>query len=126
MIGLLKGGPRMKRLVVQYADIWNCWLASTDSHPEAYQESLDAMMIACDKHGRDPATLERNVTARVCPTSVRPDGFDMKPICGSVNEIADQLRGFAAIGVSHVPVWLWPNNKESVEAFAPVLEELKR
>lgn len=126
MIGLLKGGPRMRRLVAQYADIWNCWLASTDSHPKAYQEALDAMMAACEKHGRDPATLERNVTARVCPTSVRPNGFEMKPISGSVDEIADQLGGFADLGVSHVPVGLWPNNKESLEAFAPVLEELKR
>ena len=84
------------------------------------------MMAACEKHGRDPATLERNVTVRVCPTSVRPDGFDMKPICGSVGEIADQLRGFSASGVSHVPVCLWPNDKESLEVFAPVLEELKR
>ncbi len=126
MIGQLKGGPRMKRLVAQYADIWNCWLASSDSHPESYQESLDAMMAACEKHGRDPATLERNVTVRVCPTSGRPDGFDMNPICGSVNEIADHIRGFAASGVNHLPVWLWPNTTESIEAFAPVLEELKR
>ena len=60
------------------------------------------------------------------PTSVRPDGFDMKPICGSVTEIADQIRGFAAMGVSHVPIWLLPNSPQSMEAFAPVLEELKR
>ena len=126
MIGFLKGGPRMKRLVAQYADIWNTWLASTDSHPEAYQETLDTMMAACEKHGRDPATLERNVTVRVCPTSVRPDGFGMKPICGSVTEIADQIRGFGAMGVSHVPIWLLPNSPQSMEAFAPVLEELKR
>ena len=125
MIGLLQGGPRMKRLVVQYADIWNCWLASTDSHPEAYREPLEAMMAACEKHGRDPATLERNVTPRVCPTSVRPDGFDMKPICGSVNQIADHIRGFEALGVTHLPVWLLPNSTEGVEAFAPVLEALK-
>ena len=126
MIGLLKGGPRMKRLVTQYADIWNCWLASTDSHPEAYQAPLDAMLAACEKHGRDPATLELNATPRICPTSKRPDAFDMKPICGSVNEIADQIRGFEAMGVTHLPVWLWPNSTEGVEAFAPVLEELKR
>lgn len=116
----------MKRTVAQYADIWNTWLASTDSHPDVYQETLDEMMAACEKHSRDPATLERNVTIRVCPTGARPDGFGMKPICGSVNEIADQLRGFAAMGVSHVPVCLLPNSPEGVLAFAPVLEELKR
>ena len=126
MIGLLKGGPRMKRLVAQYADIWNCWLASTNSQPEAYREPLDAILAACEKHDRDPATLERCVTPRVCPTHLRPEGFDNKPICGSVDEIADRIRGFEAMGVSHLPVWLWPNNQASVEAFAPVLEILKQ
>ena len=126
MIGMLKGGPRMKRLVAQYADIWNCWLASTDSHPGAYREPLDAMMAACKEHGRDPSTLERSVTTRVCPTNARPDDWNMRPISGSVNEIADHIRGFAASGVGHVTVCLWPNNKESVEAFAPVLDELKQ
>ena len=125
MIGLLKGGPRMKRLVVQYADIWKCWLASTDSHAQAYREPLNAMLAACEKHGRDPATLEKNVTPRVCPTSIRPDGFDMNPIAGSVNEIADQIAEFEALGVSHVTVWLWPNNRAGIEAFAPVLEQLR-
>jgi len=125
MIGLLKGGPRMKRLVSQYADIWHCWLASTDSHASAYQGPLDAMLAACDKHGREPTTLQRSVTPRVCPTSIRPDGFDMLPIHGSVNEIEDQLRGFEAMGVDHLSVWLWPNNKRGVEAFAPVLEQMK-
>jgi alkanesulfonate monooxygenase SsuD/methylene tetrahydromethanopterin reductase-like flavin-dependent oxidoreductase (luciferase family) len=126
MIGLLKGGPRMKRLVAQYADVWHCWLASTDSHPAAYQEPLDAMLAACEKHGREPASLDRSVTPRVCPTSKRPDGFDMKPIHGSVNEIVDQIGGFEAMGVDHLSVWLWPNNKQGLEAFAPVLEELGR
>ena len=125
MIGLLKGGPRMKRLVVQYADHWNCWLASGDSHPEAYQAPLDAMMAACEKHGRDPATLERSVTPRICPASYLPDFEAMKPLHGSTNEIADRIRGFEAMGVQHLPVWLLPNNNEGVEAFAPVLEELR-
>lgn len=125
MIGLLQGGPRMKRLVVQYADIWNCWLASTDSHPDAYREPLGAMMAACEKHGRDPNTLERNVTPRVCPTDAHPEGFTMKPLRGSVNEIADHLHEFETMGVTHLPVWLWPNTRESIEAFAPVLEAFR-
>lgn len=125
MIGVLKGGPRMRRLVVQYADHWNCWLASTDSHAQAYQAPLDAMMAACEKHGRDPATLERSVTPRICPTSERPDFADMKPLYGSSNEIADRIREFEAMGVQHLPVWILPNSVEGIEAFAPVLEALR-
>lgn len=125
MIGLLRGGPRMQRLVAQYADIWNCWLASTDSRPSAYREPLEAMMAACAKHGRDPATLGRCVTPRVCPTSRRPEGFDNKPLGGTSSEIADDVHAFEVLGVDHLAVWLWPNNRESIEAFAPVLERLR-
>ena len=46
LIGLLKGGPRMQRLVAQYADQWNCWLAFRDNRPEAYIPYRDAMFAA--------------------------------------------------------------------------------
>lgn len=124
MIGLLKGGPRMKRLVAQYADIWSCWLASTNSHASAYRAPMEAMMAVCEKYGRDPATLQKAVTPRICPTELRPS-IDNNPICGSINEMADDIRRFEDMGVNHLPVWLWPNSQASVEAFAPVLEALQ-
>ena len=83
MIGVLGSGPRMKRLVAQHADQWNCWLASGDSHARAYVEIRDAMLAGCEKHGRDPATLELNVTVRVCPPGGQPVSEDMQPLTGS-------------------------------------------
>ena len=65
------------------------------------------------------------MTPRICPTSYVPDCEAMKPLHGSTNEIADRIRGFEAMGVEHLPVWLLPNNNEGIEAFAPVLEELR-
>ena len=125
MIGLLEGGPRMKRLVVQYADQWSCWLATTDSHADAYREPLEAMVVACKKHRRDPATLGRNVTVGVCLSDEIPDPKTAQPLQGSTNEIADEIRRFEAMGVNHLPVWLTPNSTKGVEAFAPVLEVLR-
>lgn len=125
MIGLLKGGPRMQRLVAQHADQWNCWLASGNSQPNAYEPHIKHMVAACEKHGRDPSTLVRNVTPRICPTAAAPISPDMQPIVGSSAQIADALNEFAALGVDHVSTWLHPNNEASLEAFAPVFEHLK-
>ena len=124
LIGMLKGGPRMSRLVVQHADHWNCWLASWDSHAEAYVPYRDAMLAACEKHGRDPDTLERNVTLRVCPPGGKPVSADSKPLTGSAAEIADELRKFESLGVAHISLWPHPNVEASLEFLGKVIEEI--
>ena len=125
MIGVLGRGPRMKRLVAQHADQWNCWLASEDSHARAYVEIRDAMLAGCEKHGRDPATLELNVTVRVCPPGGRPVSEDMDPLTGSPEQIAEQLLEFEALGVEHITVWPHPNTFESLEVMGEVLQALR-
>ncbi len=121
MIGMLHGGPRMRRLIAQFADMWNCWLASTDSHPGAYAPIRDAVIAACEKHGRDPATLEQNVTVRVCPPGGAPKADDMQPLTGSPREIADTLGEFAALGVEHISLWPHPNVETSIDFLAEVI-----
>ncbi len=111
MIGLLKSGPRMKRLVVEYADIWSCWLASTNSHAWTFQAPLEAMVTVGGQYGCDPATLHKAVTTRVCSTEIRPS-IDNNPICGSLDNMVGEIRKYESMGVSHLPVWLWSNNKK--------------
>ena len=124
LIGLLKGGPRMKRLVMQYADQWSCWLASTDSHAPSYLPSRDAMSAACEKHGRDPDTLQRNVTVRCIPPGATP-AHGATPLCGSPQQIADEIHRFSELGVDHVTIWPEPNTAKHLELLAPVVEALK-
>ena len=126
LIGVLGKGPRMKRLVAQYADQWNCWLAFRDNRPQTYLEFRDAMFAACEKHGRDPSTLSLNVTARVCALDVPPEFADTHPITGSAQQIADQLNQFAQLGVSHMNTFLSPNNERGYEALAPALDLLDK
>ena len=122
MIGMLHGGPRMQRLVTTYADIWNCWLASVDSHPAAYAPIRETMLAACEKHGRDPATLVQNVTSRICPPGGAPVSEDMKPLKGSANEIADAIGEFESLGVEHLSLWPHPNVERSIDFLAEVIE----
>ncbi|MCC6945588.1 MAG: hypothetical protein IT335_13480, partial [Thermomicrobiales bacterium] len=43
---------------------------------------------------------------------------------GEPEALADELRAYAAAGISHVQVWLEPATPRGIEAFAPVLELL--
>ena len=65
LIGTLNPRPRMRRIVAQYADVWNGWLGYTDASAAAGKHQSDQIVEACGEHGRDPSTLPRTVAVRV-------------------------------------------------------------
>ncbi|MEO8273472.1 MAG: LLM class flavin-dependent oxidoreductase [Chloroflexota bacterium] len=99
-------GPRMLRLTAELADEWNAGMRS----PEDLAPMLAALDAACEAAGRDPRTLARSAETLV----ETGDGFD-------VGAVADRLRRYADLGISHVQVQLRPNSIEGVRAFAPVV-----
>jgi alkanesulfonate monooxygenase SsuD/methylene tetrahydromethanopterin reductase-like flavin-dependent oxidoreductase (luciferase family) len=125
MIGLLKGGPRMARLVVQHADIWNCIIGFSDSRVSNYLTKFEPVRSACEKHGRDPQTLARHVTVGV---NLADDPFPVPgaiPFSGSINEIAARFAEYAALGVEHVSIMPNPWTRAGIERFAQVIEQLR-
>jgi alkanesulfonate monooxygenase SsuD/methylene tetrahydromethanopterin reductase-like flavin-dependent oxidoreductase (luciferase family) len=121
-------GAKMLELTAQYADIWNGWLAPLTSRPSDYVPMRARVDAACEAAGRDPATLTRTVSLLVNMrgrTEVHVARLGT-PLTGTPEAIADTLREFAAMGVEHVQVWLYPGSVEHIEAFAPVLELLDR
>ena len=124
LIGLLKGGPRMKRLVVQNADEWNCWIVE-NSQLDIYQENYEAIVQACVRHGRDPATLRKNAAVGVCLPGYTPE-FPGDFITGSDSQIADQLNRFLEMDLDHVVIQLEPCTRDSVESFSRILNQLSR
>jgi alkanesulfonate monooxygenase SsuD/methylene tetrahydromethanopterin reductase-like flavin-dependent oxidoreductase (luciferase family) len=123
-------GERMLGLTARYADSWNAYFTHTRNRPSgvpALREKVDA---ACTAAGRDPATLERTASVFVqmpgtAPSSVAPH-WEFDSLSGSSEQLAAELRAYAAEGIAHVILWLEPNTLESIEAFAPVLELLDR
>lgn len=116
----------MCRLVVEYADIWNGWLGYTDASPESAATQLRIIDEACREHGRDPLTL--TATTAVCgalPGSGYVPRLDERPLLGSAEEMAETLRGHAALGISEVQVGLTVGGIDGVHAFAPVIERLR-
>ena len=124
MIGALTSGPRMQRLIVQYADMWNGWLAHSNSWPEAVPPLRAMVDAACEKHGRDPATLARSVAIRIAVFGrTEPTG---RAIRGTAEQIAATLRGHAEQGIDQVQVLMTPETLDGVEAMAPVFEILEQ
>jgi alkanesulfonate monooxygenase SsuD/methylene tetrahydromethanopterin reductase-like flavin-dependent oxidoreductase (luciferase family) len=126
LIGTLNPKARMRRLVVQYADIWNGWLGYTDASPESAETQLGIIDEACREHGRDPLTLVATTAVRCnIPGSGYTPRPDENPLSGSADEMARTLRGHATLGISEVQVALTMGGVAGVEAFAPVIEKLR-
>lgn len=122
---------RMDRLAARYADVWN---AAWPNRVEELEPRLRAIDAACQEVGRDPASLQRSAGVMVDLPGLGPsrDWLWAKlvreprhPLSGSVDEIADALRAYAALGITHIQVWLDPPGLDGVEAFAPVLDLLR-
>ena len=130
MVG--SGSPRMLEITVPYIDSWNAWYAWFNNKPEELVPWLEKVDAACEKVGRDPAEIERTAAILV----QMPDGSGRsvmhtedagtQPLNGEPEAMADALRKFADIGISHVQLVMDPITTESIEAFAPVLEFLDR
>lgn len=124
LIGARAGSPRMLRLCATWADQWNGWLVYGRSHPDEVAPFREAVDNACEKIGRDPATLGRTMTVGAAMLGRRLGNAD--PLSGSPEEIAEKLHGFAAEGIDHIQLYLHPNTMEGIDALAPALEILDK
>lgn len=125
LIGTFNPGPRMQRLIAQYADVWNAWLAYNDNTPQAAHEQVSIIEEACLRHGRDPSSLVKTAGVQVSLPGYEDLAFSTdRPITGSIEEIAEVFRGFAREGISHLQVWLNPYTLEGIRKFGSVLSSL--
>jgi probable F420-dependent oxidoreductase len=119
-----KGGPRLLRLVARRADGWNTVWAWT---PEAYAERARALDAACEREGRDPASVRRSMGLHALVGADERDlaaryralqewqpggGLDDQPLdgwrrdklVGTADEVLDRLASFADLGVGEMIV----------------------
>ena len=57
--------PRMLRSVTSYADLWNSYFTDTGNRASGVAPLRATVDAACRAAGRDPASLERNVTVMI-------------------------------------------------------------
>ena len=83
-------GPRMLRITARHANEWNTW------HLPDLADRVQALTEACEKTGRDPATMWRSVNALIdLGGSTPPSGRTMD---GSAQQLIDQLGQYSDLG----------------------------
>ena len=125
MIGA--GGPRTIALAARHADVWG-YYATERSEPAEFAPLVRTLEAACEKIGRDPATIGRSAGIFVEPTDATGSeavGFGV-PIRGSADRIADAMHAFTEVGVTQLELVPWPPTIETLEAMRPVVERLDR
>jgi alkanesulfonate monooxygenase SsuD/methylene tetrahydromethanopterin reductase-like flavin-dependent oxidoreductase (luciferase family) len=130
MIGSV--GPRMMRITLPHVQAWNVWYSDTKNSPEGAAALKPVVDAAALEVGRDPAEIERTVAVFVQLAggkgrlSVYAGAPTYPPLTGSVAQIADGLRAYAAAGLAEVQLVVDPITQEAVESLGPVLTELDR
>jgi probable F420-dependent oxidoreductase len=113
-------GPRMLRLTARYADMWNTGYLGG---PQTLENPLAEMRLACAEEGRDPQTLEvTGMVALACPGLAKPPETTENHLIGTEKEVAEALRGFERMGVSHLMFHLLPYQEAAVEFLVRVVE----
>ena len=127
MIGTFIPGPRMQRLVAQFADVWNGALVYGVGWAESIPPLRQVIDDACRTHGREPATLRRTAMIRVVlPGGEYGAGPGERPLTGSPEVMAEELRRFAREGIEEVQCGIVPGTPAGVAAFGEVIGLLER
>lgn len=111
-------GPRLLRLTVEYADIWNTtWSHSVDE----IQPRIDALDAACETAGRDPDSIGRSCCVFVDVAGaqgVYTQYGTSTPAPRSPREVAALIKSYADAGIDHLMVWLDPYTEAAIDQLA--------
>jgi alkanesulfonate monooxygenase SsuD/methylene tetrahydromethanopterin reductase-like flavin-dependent oxidoreductase (luciferase family) len=115
----------MPGIVARQAQEWNAW-----GTPERFARKNAVMTAACEREGRDPATLWRTTQAEIILGSAfRPDTdpADGRTIGGSVEQLVDTLGRYAEAGLDEFIVLdghLGGDPARSIELFDVMANEV--
>lgn len=129
LIGTEAPGPRMLQFIAKYADQWNCWVVGKPDALQTIPGLRTAVDQACHALQRPPETLEHTIfigaTFGGRQASFGPMLLE-EGLTGSPTQIAERLFSIARQGFSHIHIYLTPCTLAGLEAFAPVLEIVRR
>lgn len=121
--------PRMLELTARHADAWNlAWFGLPDERLARVRAELTE---ACERVGRDPATLAITVgitvryPAATAAGAAAADAPTSPALTGTPDEVAAGLVAHAEAGADHVIAVLEPCTPETLTAFADAVARFR-
>jgi alkanesulfonate monooxygenase SsuD/methylene tetrahydromethanopterin reductase-like flavin-dependent oxidoreductase (luciferase family) len=126
MVGSI--GSRMLDITLPHIDSWNMWWSQYGNSVEGFRrekERVDELIVAAGRN-LDEVSATAAVLVKLDGGIGRQmgdyDDYDtVRPLTGSADELADQLREFEAAGAAHVQLVVDPITVASIEWLADVL-----
>ena len=114
-------GDRMLGVVARHADEWNMW-----SVPETIAERRQALGRACERVGRDPATIATSTQALWFIDRDAPESAGPPAIGGSLDRLGEYVAAWRDAGVDEVivPDFTLGSGAARIEAMDAVVERL--
>jgi len=128
MVGSM--GERVLAATLPWVDAWNSWFAWYGNTVAGLRDLLARLDGACERAGRDPATLQRTVAVHVAAPGARgrvygaEEHSGAEALPGPVERIAEHLEAVAGLGVAHVQLVIDPIDASGVEWAAGILGAL--
>jgi alkanesulfonate monooxygenase SsuD/methylene tetrahydromethanopterin reductase-like flavin-dependent oxidoreductase (luciferase family) len=123
--------PRMLRITARWADEWNTW-----GDPAETARRTELFRAACEREGRDPATVRRSAQAMVflvddadAAARLREKVPEGRSIVGGDEAVLEAVAAYEALGVDELIVpdfTLGPTAQARLEAYARLGELLLR
>jgi probable F420-dependent oxidoreductase len=119
-------GERILAATLPHVDIWNTWYDWYGNTPEGFRTKVIEIDAACERAGRDPASIERSacVLVRLGDTKERPDEEGVTALQGSLDEIGAGLRAIGEAGADELILVLDPITETSIRTLGDVLGRL--
>jgi len=115
-------GPRVLAASLPHVDAWNTWYDAFGNTPDGFARACRSIDDACERAGRDPASLERSACVLVRfpgGAGERPDEPGVEPL--DPPDLGAALGAFAEAGADEVILVCDPITEGSIRALGAAL-----
>jgi probable F420-dependent oxidoreductase len=121
-------GERVLAATLPHVDIWNTWFDWYGNTAEGFDAKQREIDDACQRAGRDPASVERSACVLVrldTDAGGRPDEPGVIPLEGSLDGVGAGLRAIAEAGADELILVLDPITEGSIRTLGEVVYTLR-
>jgi len=120
-------GARVLAAALPHVDVWNTWFDWYGNTAEGFAARLGEIDVACERAGRDPATVERSacVLVQLDDSGERRVEEGVTPLQGSEDEVGAGLRAIAEAGAHELILVADPITEASIRHLGAIVAGLR-